>query len=237
MRPGSHPPCLHSARYETAQAPLIALLALRHDPEALLYHPAPRLHRKVGEATRSTATACCCRKSRFDEQLRASGGPEGSPAQLPRNISLTPPGSDSLTLMAASAAAGRSGVNADGYPDYRGVNVVGAWRWMASCNFGIAVEADSVEAIPGISLIQNALAGITLVACALLVFIALMSNRQRPGCRTGSMPRPAICNMNRPSCSACLIRRRTALSPPTIGAGSRISASAPKVSSVAGKVR
>ncbi len=157
----------------------IALLALRHDPEALLYHTL-RLGftGRSGESYAFDRDGLLLSESRFDEQLRASGALKGAQRSF-RNISLTPPGSDSLTLMAASATAGRSGVNADGYPDYRGVNVVGAWRWMASYNFGIAVEADSVEAIPGISLIQNALAGITLVACALLVFIALMSNRQK----------------------------------------------------------
>ena len=142
----------------------IALLALRHDPEALLYHTL-RLGftGRSGESYAFDRDGLLLSESRFDEQLRASGALKGAQRSF-RNISLTPPGSDSLTLMAASATAGRSGVNADGYPDYRGVNVVGAWRWMASYNFGIAVEADSVEAIPGISLIQNALAGITLHA-------------------------------------------------------------------------
>lgn len=52
-----------------------------------------------------------------------------------------------LTRMAAAAVAGQSGVDADGYRDFRGVEVVGAWRWLDRWRFGIAIEVPRAEAL------------------------------------------------------------------------------------------
>jgi signal transduction histidine kinase/CheY-like chemotaxis protein len=51
-----------------------------------------------------------------------------------------------LTRMAASAVRGRRGVDTDGYRDYRGVYVVGAWNWIDEEDIGIATELDQREA-------------------------------------------------------------------------------------------
>ncbi len=51
-----------------------------------------------------------------------------------------------LTRMAAAAVAGESGVDVDGYRDYRGVLVLGAWEWIDELGFGVAVEVDRAEA-------------------------------------------------------------------------------------------
>jgi signal transduction histidine kinase/DNA-binding response OmpR family regulator len=50
-----------------------------------------------------------------------------------------------LTVMAASATAGQSGSNLDGYRDYRGVDVVGVWLWDADLDVGLASEVDLAE--------------------------------------------------------------------------------------------
>ena len=47
--------------------------------------------------------------------------------------------------MAASATAGQSGSNLDGYRDYRGVDVVGFWLWDEDLGVGLASEVDLVE--------------------------------------------------------------------------------------------
>ncbi len=52
-----------------------------------------------------------------------------------------------LTLMAKSALSGESGYHVDGYNDYRGVPVVGAWAWLGEYGFGIATEMDVSEAL------------------------------------------------------------------------------------------
>ena len=47
-----------------------------------------------------------------------------------------------LTRMALSATAGESDSDWHGYRDYRGVDVVGTWRWVAEHGFGVAAEMD-----------------------------------------------------------------------------------------------
>ncbi len=51
-----------------------------------------------------------------------------------------------LTRMAASAVQGTSWQDLDGYFDYRGKNVIGAWTWLPEHHFGVATEIDVEEA-------------------------------------------------------------------------------------------
>jgi polar amino acid transport system substrate-binding protein len=51
-----------------------------------------------------------------------------------------------LTYMAQQAIKGGTGDNLDGYRDYRGVPVVGAWTWNDELGFGLATEIDLLEA-------------------------------------------------------------------------------------------
>jgi hypothetical protein len=81
-------------------------------------------------------------ESRFDHNLRDIGVIEPAERGI-LNIAIRDPGgnmlegytptidknSQPLTLMAASAVEGKNGLNLDGYNDYRGVPVVGAWVW------------------------------------------------------------------------------------------------------------
>ena len=68
--------------------------------------------------------------------------------QTPPSPAVAVPASDSrpLTRMAASAVKGKSGVDVDGYIDYRGTQVVGAWIWLPGYHFGMATEIDVREA-------------------------------------------------------------------------------------------
>ncbi len=51
-----------------------------------------------------------------------------------------------LTEMAASAVSGHSGINVDGYRNYLGVPVIGAWTWLYDYDFGVATETAYAEA-------------------------------------------------------------------------------------------
>jgi protein-histidine pros-kinase len=44
------------------------------------------------------------------------------------------------------AIKGSSGVDIEGYPDYRGVMVIGAWTWLDEYNFGLVTEIELEEA-------------------------------------------------------------------------------------------
>lgn len=93
--------------------------------------------------------------SRFPEQLRRVGLlPPDPDVQTPRRIKVCDPGGNllagegspgsarPLTRMAAAATAGQDGCDWQGYRDYRGVEVIGAWRWLPDYGFGVAAEMD-----------------------------------------------------------------------------------------------
>ncbi len=65
-----------------------------------------------------------------------------------------------LTLMARSATAGQSGSNGEGYRDYRGIEVVGAWLWDFDLGLGLTTEADVLEALTPYYEARPALLGI-----------------------------------------------------------------------------
>ncbi|MDO6765492.1 diguanylate cyclase [Agarivorans sp. 1_MG-2023] len=92
--------------------------------------------------------------SRFDEELHRSGILEPGQSAI-NNLYITDPkaqanGTDSsfkaLTFMAQSATQGNTSYNTEGYPDYRGVTVVGAWTWQPTYDFGLTTEIDKAEA-------------------------------------------------------------------------------------------
>ena len=100
--------------------------------------------------------------SRFEDQLKAIGiiadTPEGRSIL---NVQIRDPGGDltkgfapqksitdrPLTRMARAAIAGEPGVDLNGYRDYRGVKVFGAWKWLPQYGFGVATEISRTEAL------------------------------------------------------------------------------------------
>jgi PAS domain S-box-containing protein len=99
--------------------------------------------------------------SRFELQLRQAGLiPDQPDSHAILNIEIRDPGVDLIeglspglprkqqpfTLMAASAIKGGRGFNVEGYNDYRGIPVVGAWQWVPKFDFAIATEMDAEEA-------------------------------------------------------------------------------------------
>ncbi len=78
-----------------------------------------------------------------------------------------------LTRMAAAAIKGRPGVDVEGYRDYRGVEVVGAWKWLAQYGMGVATEIDAAEAFRPLMILRHTF-GILyamLVASAVVIFV------------------------------------------------------------------
>lgn len=57
--------------------------------------------------------------------------------------------------------------NVDGYNDYRGVNVYGAWLWDNKLGFGIATEIDAEEAMLGVNSLRSKLMLISFVTLLL----------------------------------------------------------------------
>jgi PAS domain S-box-containing protein len=82
--------------------------------------------------------------------------------------------------MAGEALAGRSGMNLRGYRDYRGVPVIGAWKWDENYRFGIATEIDVSEAFaPMLRQRDMMLTGIVLTDVLILVMTLLFLRNRR----------------------------------------------------------
>ncbi len=58
--------------------------------------------------------------------------------------------------MAASATMGNSGFDVDGYRNYRGVKVVGAWAWLLDYGMGVATEESMDEAFQTLYVLRGA---------------------------------------------------------------------------------
>ena len=120
-------------------------------------------------------------ESRFDDQLRDIGLiPDQPHVRSILNVELRDPGVDMtrgrrpalrraeqpLTRMAAAAVAGQSGVDVDGYRDYRGVPVVGAWTWLDDYDLGVATEIDADEAFAVLQYLDLIFGGLFVVVAA-----------------------------------------------------------------------
>ncbi|MCK5001490.1 MAG: PAS domain S-box protein [Gammaproteobacteria bacterium] len=176
---------------------VIAALTLRFDPVSN-FTRVTRTGRlgESGETYAFDSNARLITESRFGEQLSAiteyyrdgtkllslrirdPGGnlldeyrPENSRSEWP------------LTFAAEQALTGRSGVNVDGYRNYRGVPVLGAWSWSEELGIGLATEIDLSEALESYHnmrvLVLGALGAITFVALLLNAISIWIGERAR----------------------------------------------------------
>lgn len=133
---------------------------------------------KSGESYAFNRDGMMITESRFNEQLRDLG--IISAENVLRSslaVELRDPGGDltkgykpatpreacPLTEMARFATSGHNGVAVHGYRDYRGVPVVGAWRWLPELGVGVATEMDYDEAYAPLRYLRVLLAILCIV--------------------------------------------------------------------------
>jgi PAS domain S-box-containing protein len=93
-----------------------------------------------------------------------------------------------LTYGAERALTGETAVSVDGYRDYRGARVVGAWTWISQLDAGLIYEIDEDEALALVVVLRRvSLALVTFIIFA--VMMALWQNRTAR--RTASLRRRA----------------------------------------------
>ena len=156
---------------------------------------------RVGESGETYAidkTGLMVSGSRFDEDLILLGLlPDRDDAQSILTISIRDPGGNiteghrpkvrrselPLTKSAAAAVAGAAGSDLDGYRDYRGVPVVGAWQWLPKYEIGLITEIDYAEAYRPLTILRWAFfAMFGLLAAssvAIFVFTVVVARLQR----------------------------------------------------------
>lgn len=144
-----------------ARNKVVAALAIRLDP-LREFSQIIQLGRigKTGETYAFDRNARMVSRSRFEDQLRQFK--LLNPAQVSMlNVHVRYPGGNLLighqassdpetwemTHMALRATAKRSGRNTEGYPDYRGVPVIGAWMWDSRLDIGMATEISLEEGL------------------------------------------------------------------------------------------
>ena len=160
---------------------VIAVLAIRIDPSKH-FTRITQLGRlsSSGETYAFDDRGILITNSRFDSDLRLAGLIEPEQNSI-LNIRITDPGGNllkgyraidqekrvPLTLMAKSAISGHKGFNIEGYRDYRGVTVVGAWLWEESYGFGITTEVDLEEALIPYYKMRNTILVVVALVCTL----------------------------------------------------------------------
>ncbi len=139
----------------------IGVLAFRLRPEKEFSHILSiSRFGETGETYAFNDEGTLVSNSRFDPQLVEIGLIQPGQKSI-FNIQIRDPGTNltikslnskkktsqwPLTFMVAQAIQQKRGVNVDGYNDYRGNPVVGAWVWVPELDIGLTTEVDVAEA-------------------------------------------------------------------------------------------
>ncbi len=127
-------------------------------------------------------------ESRFDEQLRQSGllapGEAGILNLTLRNpgikiLGRAPSGLGTASRPAAAPLVDDIARDLDGYLNYRGVPVIGAWLWDDGLGFGIATEVEMAEAYQPLVFNRYAISGMALFSILLLCSLTWVFIRSR----------------------------------------------------------
>jgi hypothetical protein len=137
-----------------------------------------------GETYAFDQTGLLISRSRFDEQLKKLGLLEETNTSSALNLRLHDPqgqpvdGVKPLTHIVAKAVAADDGVDVNPSRDYRGVDVVGAWRWLPDHGFGVATQIDAREAYQPLRVLKLIflILFILLLLCANGMFLFSYSN-------------------------------------------------------------
>jgi signal transduction histidine kinase len=172
---------------------VIAALVFRIDPDKE-FSDITRLGRlgRTGETYVFDKYARLLTPSRFHEDLLHAGlvGPDGTAVfrelrdpgvNLVEGLHpAVPPEKQPLTRMAAAAIRGEAGADLDGYRDYRGVPVVGAWLWDEDLGLGLATEMDVSEANAPMATIWNlSVIMLGIVFSAVVLLLRAVAHRAR----------------------------------------------------------
>lgn len=137
-----------------------------------------------GETFAFDAAGTLISESRFDEELkRFSLLADETNSVSALTLALRDPGGDltqgytvktnssqPLMLMVERAIDGEPGVEIEPFRDYRGVAVVGAWRWLPKYGFGVGTKIDAREAFESLRVVRR----VFLILFLLLIIAALI---------------------------------------------------------------
>ena len=193
------PVMLVVAPVRSANFEIVATLALRIRPE-LEFTRIMQLGRfgESGETYAFDKSGVMVSNSRFDEDMILAGIlPDREDAQSILNVSLRDPGGNMpagfrpkvrrseqpFTKGIADGIAGSSGVDIEGYRDYRAVPTLGAWKWLPAYQLGVMVEIDRNEAYRPLAILEWTFRGLlgllAISSLAIFLFTIRVANLQR----------------------------------------------------------
>lgn len=152
-----------SAPVRNYSGEVVAVLAFRLRPE-IEFSRITETGRtgESGETYAFDANGLLLSNSRFENQLRNMGVHSEDPDQMSMlNVRLIERDKDfnkrnpRLTLAVQSAIKGEKGMDTQGFLDYRGVQVIGAWTWLEEYNFGLITEIDLKEAFAPLLIMER----------------------------------------------------------------------------------
>lgn len=173
------------------QQKVIAALGLRIRPDETFTRILQVVrYGETGETFAFDKNGLFLSQSRFDDALKQMGLLVDQPdVQSILTLELRDPGvnmalggrprlrrpQQPLTSMAAQAVQGKNGIDADGYADYRGVPVIGAWRWLQDLDLGIATQIDVDEAFRPVYILRRSFWTLMtlLLISAVGIFVAM----------------------------------------------------------------
>jgi PAS domain S-box-containing protein len=186
---------LVATQVKNLQGDVIAVLAFRLRTDQLAKALESVRPGESGETYAFDKSGQLLSDSRFNDQLRKLGLIADSlDSRAALQLQLRDPGGDlaagfrsklprddwPLTLMAKNATRGEDGADVTGYRDYRGVRVIGAWRWLPKYQFGVAHEIDYGEAYSQTVWLKSIFFGwLAIFATALVVSIGLHRRQQQ----------------------------------------------------------
>jgi hypothetical protein len=146
-----------------------------------------------GETYAFDQTGLLISRSRFETQLRNLGLLNATNTSSALYVRLHDPGGDltagyqptnaefagrPLIRMVAEAVDGLDGVDVRPFRDYRGVPVVGAWRWLPQLGFGVATQIDADEAYRPLHIVRLLflMLLLLLILCATGMFLFSCAN-------------------------------------------------------------
>ncbi|WP_201352606.1 transporter substrate-binding domain-containing protein [Hydrogenimonas urashimensis] len=149
----------------------VALFAMRLDPLPIFNIVRQGRIGKTGETYLMNTQLQMISRSRFERDLKEAG-------LLPVNeisfLNIRLLHERQPTLAARDALRNAKGFNVEGYPDYRGIPVLGAWMWDDLLNLAIIVEIDRSEAMASYQRLKTTIfaivLGIVLLSLALVLF-------------------------------------------------------------------
>jgi hypothetical protein len=195
-----------AAPIKSADGKIIAVLGLRIAPEKDFTRILATARAGTsGETYAFARSGQLLSQSRFDDELRRLGLiPDSDDAFSILTLELRNPLVDlsqgkaspkrhseqPLTLPVMEAGAGHAGFNVDGYRDYRGVPVVGAWQWFSEFDFGLVTEMDVAEAFHPLHIMRVGfwfIFGLLVAGSAAIYFLMRLANRLQAAARKAAL--------------------------------------------------